>query len=154
MRSPAGNQDPVLSCALSRPLACCRVAPTVALSGYTTQTYNGNLGGYVGANAKCRVQFPGSFFCTDPDYFEARSAVAPPAGGAWVDDARVLNGVLRAGGAGSTANSCRTVNTQRTWTSTAPTGVGPGGGRYLDPTALFNYAGCSGLHSLACCIAR
>jgi hypothetical protein len=57
----------------------------VALRGFTTATFNGNLGGYVGANTKCRAEFPGSFICTLSDYSLSEPGITPTAAGAWVD---------------------------------------------------------------------
>ena len=39
-----------------------KVTPTHL--GSTTVSYNGNLGGIIGANQKCQVDFPGSHMCT------------------------------------------------------------------------------------------
>jgi hypothetical protein len=79
-------------CNAQRPLACCRVPRTVLFRGFTTASFNGNLGGNIGANNKCRAEFPGSVFCTRSDYAKTEPSTYPPASGAWLDGSRDANG--------------------------------------------------------------
>ncbi len=89
-------------CGQTKPLACCNgITRRVNFRGYTTATYTGNLGGQVGANAKCQTQYPGSFFCTFADFDGANVTAAPGGNGVWIDGDR--------NNAGSrNANSCQT----------------------------------------------
>ena len=79
------------SCGVSRPLACCRAPQQAWFRGFTTLTFNGNLGGIQGAHAKCAAQFSGSHFCTDREYEQAGSAAPMPPAGAWIDAARYIS---------------------------------------------------------------
>ena len=79
-------------CNVTRPLTCCYVPRTVAFVGYTATTFTGNLGGFVGANAKCAAEFPGSWLCTVSD-FQKANPTTPIAGvGAWIDFNRYASG--------------------------------------------------------------
>jgi hypothetical protein len=89
--SGAVNNNSTL-CDQVRPLACCRASSARVFRGYTTAAYNGNLGGHPGANQKCRVDYPGSFFCTPSEYYRGEPSVVPPATGAWIDYERFTNG--------------------------------------------------------------
>lgn len=71
---------------------CCVPPRTVSFAGYTSP-FDGNLGGSVGANAKCRVAFPGSWLCTASDFSKANTGAAVGgAVGAWVDHNRLTSG--------------------------------------------------------------
>jgi hypothetical protein len=61
-----------------------------AFAGYTAAVYDGNLGGPIGANAKCAAEFVGSHLCTDREFMWAgvSSAPASPDAGFWMDDSR------------------------------------------------------------------
>lgn len=74
------------ACVTPRPLACCRSRQAI-FRGFTSASYDGNLGGVLGANMKCHAEFPGSHFCTDREYQWAGSSTSIPGGGAWIDDA-------------------------------------------------------------------
>jgi hypothetical protein len=73
------------ACQTARSLTCCRSSIAV-FRGTTSSSFDGNLGGVVGANAKCNAQFAGSHFCNGREYQWAGSPTAVPAGGAWVDE--------------------------------------------------------------------
>ncbi|MGV3623582.1 MAG: hypothetical protein ACO1OB_22375 [Archangium sp.] len=88
----ANGQEGWSYCNVQRPLACCRVPKTVTFRGYTTAVFTGNLGGNVGANNKCRAEFPGSVFCTRSDYWKSEPNAYAPANGAWLDGSRDSNG--------------------------------------------------------------
>lgn len=64
----------------------------MVLRGYTSATFNGNLGGHPGANQKCHAQFPGSRFCTSSDFYLSEPRLYPPSSGAWVDYDRAASG--------------------------------------------------------------
>jgi hypothetical protein len=67
-------------------------ADAIFFAGYTTP-FAGNLGGSVGANAKCAADFPGSSLCTASDF--SRANPTTPVGGsvgAWVDNNRLSSG--------------------------------------------------------------
>ncbi|MHB8879839.1 MAG: hypothetical protein ACYC8T_39625, partial [Myxococcaceae bacterium] len=74
------------SCNTPRPLACCRSPHGSWFRGFTAIPYPGNLGGIVGANAKCHAEFAGAHLCTEREYQWAGSGKPVPAGGAWIDD--------------------------------------------------------------------
>jgi hypothetical protein len=79
------------SCGTVRPLACCRSPHLAWFRGFTTGTFNGNLGGIQGAHAKCAAQFAGAHLCTSREYEQAGSAAPVPAAGAWIDGARYIS---------------------------------------------------------------
>jgi hypothetical protein len=62
-------------------------------AGFTVQTYNGNLGGTPGANAKCNTEYPGSFLCSWGDYSKAETSAVSGGVNAWIDGERSSNGV-------------------------------------------------------------
>jgi hypothetical protein len=63
-----------------------RAARGITFAGYTASLYNGNLGGPVGANAKCHAEFSGSHLCTYRELSWAAPPGGPGAAGAWADD--------------------------------------------------------------------
>ncbi len=73
------------NCSSTAPLACCSSPSVVRLRGYTTFVTTGNLGGRVVANQRCAAEFPGSHLCTQTEFRSARSPLAPPAPGAFLD---------------------------------------------------------------------
>lgn len=75
-------------CSAARPLACCQTPLKRVFRGFTSVVFTGDLGGFPGANAKCRTEFPGSFFCSYGDYNRAEPGLGAPASGAWVDGER------------------------------------------------------------------
>ena len=75
-----------------KPLACCRRAGRFVFRGFTTATFTGALGGYLGANAKCSAEFAGSYLCTTAEFEDANGAVSPGAAGAWSDGNRFTSG--------------------------------------------------------------
>ena len=115
---------------------------TVRFAGYTPLLYNGNLGGFPGANAKCDVAFPGSHFCTLSDFSRSEPDVNPPAGGAWVDQNREASGT-RYG-----SSNCVSSAAQGSWTNGASSVNGP----FLSPAGYFwNGSACDVQRPLACC---
>lgn len=50
-------------------------APT--LVGYTTATYNGDLGGFPGANQKCQSEFSGTHMCSASEVVRSGVTIAP-----------------------------------------------------------------------------
>jgi hypothetical protein len=68
------------------------VTDWVAFVGFTAATFNGNLGGHVGANQKCDAEYAGAFLCTSSDYYRSEPTVVPPSSGAWVDYDRDAQG--------------------------------------------------------------
>ncbi|MDP2275741.1 MAG: hypothetical protein Q8K32_33640 [Archangium sp.] len=75
-------------CNVPRQLACCRSPHAAWFRGFTAQTYDGNLGGPLGANAKCSLEYPRSHLCTDREFAWAGTGVSPGAAGFWADDAQ------------------------------------------------------------------
>ena len=88
MAAATGFITGVGNCNIVRPLACCYLPPRTVFRGYTSATFNGNLGSFHGANAKCRAEFPGASFCTVTDYSQGEPGALPPASGAWIDEQR------------------------------------------------------------------
>lgn len=130
-----------LACTQVKPLACCHVPTPVVFRGYTAATYSGNLGGHVGANAKCALEFPGSSFCTVADFDRANPMSLPPASGAWIDSNRSSTGAR-------TQNSCSSGGTS--WVNgTIDTGTN------LNAQGVFtSQLACAQVKPLACCQAR
>lgn len=120
-------------CNVARPLTCCTIPLKRTFRGITAFTSNGNLGGVMGANSRCRAEFPGSFFCTLTD-FKAAEVRTPPGGGPWVDGPRDEND--RRAGTGCS-----------TWTSAS----GSTTAGYLEPTGGYAASYCSVARPIACC---
>jgi hypothetical protein len=72
-------------CNVTRPISCCNRTPRRIFRGFTSLSFTGDLGGFVGANAKCRAEFPGSYFCASADYALAETTAVPGVVGAWID---------------------------------------------------------------------
>ena len=128
-------------CSELKPLACCRSTSRIVFRGFTAASYTGSLGGYPGANAKCSVDFPGSFLCTTAEYDTANTTLAPPASGAWSDYARNSTTGQR------DSSSC---SSNGGW-NYGGTGTS---GRSLNPVGWPLSALCSELKPLACCSQR
>lgn len=70
----------------------------VTIVGYTTSTYNGNLGGVVGANSKCHADFSESRICTTDDIVKSGTRSTPPADAwVWMNSDQVAGGGFRFG---------------------------------------------------------
>ena len=124
-------------CNVARPLTCCFAPRTVAFVGYTTASYTGNLGGFVGANAKCATEFPGSWLCTIVDYQKANPITATA--GAWIDFNRYANGERNIGACAAASQS---------WgdATASPAGV------VVQPSGSYGTAGlCNVARPLTCC---
>jgi hypothetical protein len=108
----------------------------VRFVGYTTATFNGNLGGIPGANAKCRAEYPGSTFCTTTDFAatEPDQSMTPGAPFPWIDGAR--DSQYRRQG-----TSCGT------WTSASGSTVGG----TLNASGQITGEYCNVVRRLACC---
>jgi hypothetical protein len=106
--------------------------------GATAISYTGALGGFIGANAKCDLDYPGSHFCTGDDM--VRSGMkSPPASRMWV-----MRDSFHAG------SSCNT------WTDGTNSFTGPVVGGFNPtfpsvPAGNLYILGCLSRHSLACC---
>lgn len=81
------NSTAGTTCASSLSVACCYRSGPVKFRGYTASTTTANMGGRITAHQACHAAFPGSRFCTEWQFKEANPAIAPPAPGAWVDQA-------------------------------------------------------------------
>ena len=128
-----------LACTQVKPLACCRVPSPVVFRGYTAATFNGAIGGHVGANAKCAAEFPGSFFCTVSDFDKANPMALPPAAGAWIDTNRGTTGTR-------TQNSCTSASASWNLGTTLDTGTN------LSAAGVFaGQLACNQVKPLACC---
>lgn len=137
--STTGNTS-FATCDLLKPLACCRRSGRTVVRGLTSATFNGDLGGIPGANAKCSAQYPGSFFCAENDYRDAESPVTPPAMGAWLDDTRSSTTGLR------TTFRCDNA-TGTTWTFAGASDNGDS----MSPTGGVAFATCDQVKPLLCC---
>jgi hypothetical protein len=73
-------------CGQTRAVACCLTPRRKTFRGFTPASFNGNLGGRVGAHAQCASAFPGSHFCDENEYTRSTAGTTVPAAGAWVDN--------------------------------------------------------------------
>lgn len=118
-------------------------AARVEFAGFTAATFNGDLGGYPGANQKCQAEFAGSYFCTIPDYDGANTTALPGASGAWIDSARAPSGARNNNSCSATGNTAWTLGT----TASSGVNLNAVGSFYASTT-------CSFLKPLACCQSR
>lgn len=141
--SPAGYYWTGGSCDVPRPLACCFTTPrTVILRGFTAMAYTGDLGGLGGANSKCRLQWPSSFFCTTSDYYRAEPTMNPSAPGVWVDVNRSTSGDRVASG------NCVSSAGEGAWKTASAGTTAP----VIGPAGYFWTGGsCDVARPLACC---
>ena len=110
------------------------------LVGFTTPTYDGDLGGPLGANQKCQDEgFGGSRMCTTPEVFSTVDIPIGLFGTAWVRPIPAGNGDTDVSGFGS-IESCNF------WVSS-------GGDRGLAVTAGGSPSRpfCNVMRSIACC---
>jgi hypothetical protein len=123
-----------------KPLACCRGgARRGTFRGYTTAQYTGNLGGQVGANQKCSMEFPGSYFCTFADYDLTNPTVAPGGVGAWIDADRAASGARN-------INECP--SSLGAWSTSSSSYYGS---NLTSNGSFYTTLACSGMKPLACC---
>jgi hypothetical protein len=129
------------ACQTSRPLTCCR-SNVAVFRGFTTSAFNGNLGGIVGAHAKCNAQFAGSHLCTYREYQWSGSPSAVPAGGAWVDDYTSSNGYNNFPRDRDSSYTCTN------WTDSSASY-----GNFVDVVGAYNYlsTACATPRPLSCC---
>jgi hypothetical protein len=112
---------------------------TPSFAGFTAATYTGNLGGHVGANAKCNAEFAGSVYCTLSDFDRSNHTAAPSAVGAWIDSDRSSTG-QRA------QNSCSTGGASWSLGTSGDTGTN------LNTLGTFtSQTSCNQVKPLACC---
>jgi hypothetical protein len=72
--SPAAEESEIIYNGDYKVMSMGAVSPAAGGSitvQFTTATYNGNLGGLSGANAKCQSEFSGSYFCQTEDYLRS-----------------------------------------------------------------------------------
>ncbi|MCA2980852.1 MAG: collagen-like protein [Myxococcaceae bacterium] len=136
-------------CNVSKSLACCRNAGRVVFRGFTVATYTGDLGGYVGANARCHAEFPGSALCTRSDYDTSNTKTGPAMAGAWVDEDRLATG-QRA------AYSCTaSASYSGAWTYGGPSNFNTGSsGAVISALGTQTTTPCNVVKQLACCTRR
>lgn len=133
------------------------VVPLV-FSGFTAQTYSGNLGGRTGAHAICAATFAGSHFCTDWEFETTNAPSSPPAGGAWIDvgndnaETRNYRPYYSRSGLSTCSGWSNADPNQR------PDGLNLGQGRALQPSGAVtttyvgtNNGGCGVARPLTCC---
>ncbi|MBL8915287.1 MAG: collagen-like protein [Archangium sp.] len=130
-----------VNCSNTKPLACCRGgAPRTVFRGFTAATYNGNLGGQVGANQKCNAEFAGSYFCTLAEFDLANTLTAPGGNGAWLDYDRKVSGARD-------IQSCVT-SALGTWSTNSS---GSYGANITANGSFYTSVNCSNVKPLACC---
>jgi hypothetical protein len=112
----------------------------ITFAGYTAATYNGNLGGQVGANAKCAAEFTGSYFCTLGEFDSTNTTAQPGGNGAWIDYDRKASGARDIG-------SCVT-STAGTWTTN---GSNSYGANLTSVGSFYTSVNCGNVKPLACC---
>jgi hypothetical protein len=111
----------------------------VVFAGFTVSSFNGNLGGITGANQKCDTDYPGSFMCTQGDYWRTEPNTYPPSTGAWIDYERDENGTRSIGGCYTSASGA--------WTE----GTNSDSASSLNAIGNFQSANCDAVKRLACC---
>ena len=126
------------ACSAVKPLACCQTPLKRVFRGFTSMVFTGDLGGFPGANAKCRAEFPGSFFCSYGDYHRAEPGLGAPASGAWVDNERDSFG-RRA------TSPCNNGLGSWTYTGTVDTADG------ITTTGSATSSACNVARPIACC---
>jgi hypothetical protein len=62
-----------------------------SFAGYTATTYDGNIGGIIGMNAKCELEYPGSHACTYDEIIRL-GASFPNTVAAWIIDGTLVSG--------------------------------------------------------------
>jgi hypothetical protein len=111
---------------------------TPSFAGFTSLTSNGNLGGHIGANAKCNAEFPGAVLCTLSDFDRSNPLSAPPASGAWIDSDRSSSG-------NRAQNSCSSGGVS--WNN----GVNDTGTNLNAAGVFTSQVACSQVKPIACC---
>ena len=122
----------------------------VQYMGKTTASYNGNLGGYEGANAKCQINYPDSHMCSFKEIIQAGSTSSYYG---WVryESLRVIdatnvsfdNFYLPVNAYGSEAFDMNCYN----WKF----GVADYGGIYITDYFTLAQGNCAGNVNIACC---
>jgi hypothetical protein len=128
-------------CNVARPLACCITPKEAVFVGYTTATWNGNLGGFIGANAKCAAQYPSSWLCTVRNFNLADPGVVPGAQGAWLDYDRYSSGERN-------NSACTSGTTGEAWSNAASSGASAA---VAGATGFYTSLPCNIARPLACC---
>lgn len=110
-----------VDCTQQRPVACCAGARPTRVRGPTTATYTGNLGGRVGANVKCQLEFgAAAHFCHASEYLRAASSLQFPVAGAWMDwSASPVDGSAITAGITGASRSATGNNSCTGWTATS-----------------------------------
>ncbi len=128
------------NCNVMKPLACCKAPRKRTLRGFTSATYTGNLGGPIGANAKCNAEFPGSIFCTQGDFGRAETSASPGGTAAWIDYNRdEVSGIRSIGGCYTSASGPWTEGTNNDSASS------------VSQYGSFASSNCNVVRRLACC---
>lgn len=112
--------------------------PTFA--GQTTATYDGNLGGLVGANAKCQAEFSGSHFCSATEYVRTGTSTAPTSD-SWImaDSTEVFKGVNHTNSSGRYGCSG--------WLSNTSSFLGG----TISSSGGYSIESCNNVRTLLCC---
>jgi hypothetical protein len=77
-------------CDVARPVACCATQYLEQFAGFTTATFDGNIGGRADAHFACASEYAGSHLCHASEYLRTTEASTPPAGGAWLDASALI----------------------------------------------------------------
>ncbi|MBL8920487.1 MAG: collagen-like protein [Myxococcaceae bacterium] len=147
------NNAAGVDCSQARPVACCAGVRPTRVRGVTSMLFTGNLGGRVGANARCLQEFGGTaHFCHASEYLRAASSLQLPMSGAWidwsaspVDGAAITAGLIRASRSATSGGSCTS------WTSSS---TGPGTLTVSRTGEVVNNAAgvdCSQQRPILCC---
>jgi hypothetical protein len=115
-------------------------------AGFTSATFNGNVGGRNAAHAVCEAAFAGAHLCYASEYLSTESTAPVPAGGAWFDVTSDLNNSASLYGVSPlfgryTSGACTN------WTSNA-SGIS---GYLIGTDGGVASAPCNTVHPLACC---
>jgi hypothetical protein len=132
-----------ISCSSARSLACCNGAPKIQFEGFTSTSYDGNIGGRAMAHAICNAEFAGSRMCHVSQYLRTQSSTPVPAAGAWLDSSvRASGNVVTAGLPAAGRDDYSGCDF---WNQNVGTGQG------IEPDVGMNYISCSTPRPLACC---
>lgn len=138
-----------------------QVASSGRFVGITNMAYTGDLGGPIGADLKCRVDFPDSHFCTYCEFYYSRPQ-ALLAADAWIEPPPAVLADQSTGILGQcTPTAARAVSTMFMlgafcggWTSGQNIGSGSfvsTGGAYVGSTYNDGRVMCNVARPIACC---
>ncbi len=115
-------------------------------AGFTSGTFNGNVGGRNAAHATCAAAFAGAHLCHAAEYLITESTAPVPAAGAWIDASIDVNGSSTITGA-SPLFGRYTGGVCLNWTTSSSSY----NGYVVGADGAVASASCTSTHQLACC---